>query len=287
MAAKRSAQYPYQWHDGTWHSTPTAPPRVNPVASINPPKPVNVKPPKPSVPKVAPVMATTSAQALPPDAIYQDDVALAEQRRAQTETALRGNRRGQLASTGYTETNIDPDTGVGTLAFNPHDPFSKAALLKRTYDASRARTAQQMGSGGGLYSGAFQQAQDMGNRAQLQGEDALQRSLFSFLGQNTAATKQAPIDEQFAGIKADSARMGRLDQNSLYDPSEASPVVKRPVVKKPVVKPKGGIGKAVKVTQKPKSAPLTAKPGGKKVVTTTKTKPKGKVVTHTRSVKRP
>jgi hypothetical protein len=278
MAAKKSAQYPYQWHDGTWHSTPHAPPRVNPVkpvASINPPKPVAVKP----VVKPKPVRPVGPA-ATPADATFQADMGAAQRARAQTEAAVNQNRQAELIGAGFTETNIDPKLGVGTLAFNPNDPFSKAALLKKNYDASRARTAQQMGSGGGLYTGAYQQAQDIGNRGQVQAESALHDSLFSFLSRNTGAFKQAGSDEELAGIRADSDRMGRIDTNPLYEPSDARPA---PAPKAPPARPVA-----------PKSAPvrphpqtLLAAPHAPKVKRTVKNTRKGKVVTHTRTVNRP
>jgi hypothetical protein len=199
---------------------------------------------------------------------------------AQTEAAVNQNRQAELIGAGFTETNIDPKLGVGTLAFNPNDPFSKAALLKKNYDASRARTAQQMGSGGGLYTGAYQQAQDIGNRGQVQAESALHDSLFSFLSRNTGAFKQAGSDEELAGIRADSDRMGRIDTNPLYEPSDARPA---PAPKAPPARPVA-----------PKSAPvrphpqtLLAAPHAPKVKRTVKNTRKGKVVTHTRTVNRP
>lgn len=242
---------------------PVAKPVVKPVVKPKPVKPVGPQP-------------TLSAQAMPPDAIFQGDVAAAASKRTQTEAALRQARQGQLIGAGFSETNVDPNTGVGTLAFNPNDPFSKAALLKKNYDASRARTAQQMGAGGGLYSGAFQQAQDIGNRGQVQAESALHDSLFSFLAQNTGATKQAASDEQVAGIRADAARMGRIDTNPLYEPSDATPAVK-----KAPAKPKKA------TTTKPHPQTLLAAPHAPKVTRTVKRTPKGKRVTYTRSVNRP
>lgn len=53
MAARRSAQYPYQWPNGTWHSTPAPPP---PAAAPAPPKGV----------QRAPTPPPSSYPALPP-----------------------------------------------------------------------------------------------------------------------------------------------------------------------------------------------------------------------------
>jgi hypothetical protein len=255
---------------------------VGPVR-VTPPPPPTARPPV-ARPPVKPVglAATPAAQAMPPDATFQADIGAAHQRRTQTEAAVNQNRQAELIGAGFTETNIDPKLGVGTLAFNPNDPFSKAALLKKNYDASRARTAQQMGSGGGLYTGAYQQAQDIGNRGQVQAESALHDSLFSFLSRNTGAFKQAGSDEELAGIRADSDRMGRIDTNPLYEPSDAKPAP-APAPKAPPARPVA-----------PKSAPvrphpqtLLAAPHAPKVKRTVKNTRKGKVVTHTRTVNRP
>jgi hypothetical protein len=217
---------------------------------------------------------------MPPDAGFQADMAAAAQKRAQTEAAVNQQRQAELIGAGYTETNVDPNTGVGTLAFDPNDPFSKAALLKKNYDASRARTAQQMGSGGGLYAGSFQQAQDIGNRGQVQAESGLQDSLFSFLARNSGAFKQAGIDEQTAGIRADADRMGRIATNPLYQPSDAAP---RKPATKPVTPPK---------LSAPKGRTIAANPSGKgpargtKLVRGRKT-PKGRIGTYVNTVKGP
>jgi len=190
---------------------------------------------KTGVPPVGP-LPSPGARTLPPDAQYETDIANAQQTRATSLANLTQSRQAELTGAGYTETNVDPNTGVGTLAFNPNDPFSRAALLKKTYDESRARTAQTLGAGGQLYSGAFQQAQDIGNRGQLQAEDAQQRALLGFLAQNTAGTTTARTNYDLAAIRAASARLGRIDTNPLYSP-EATGTLKKKATKKPA-KPK-------------------------------------------------
>lgn len=206
---------------------------------------------KTGVPPVGP-LPSLGARALPPDAQYESDIAGAQQNRATTVANLTQQRQGQLAGLGYTESNVDPNTGVGTLAFNPNDPFSKAALLKRTYDASRARTGQQMAAGGQLYSGGYQQAQDITNRDQLQSEDAMQRSLLGYLAQNTGARTAARTGYENAAMRAAADRMGRIDTNPLYSP-EAAGKLKPKAKPKPKPKPKAA----------PKVTPRTAARGNK------------------------
>ena len=148
-----------------------------------------------------------------------------------------------FGSYGFTEGAVDPTTGLtGIGVFDPNNPFSKAALLKKTYNTNRARAAQTMGSSGQLYSGAFQNQQDLVNRGQLQDEDALQKSLIGFLAENQTARERAQdtYHERVAGAHGE--RIGRLEsgENPLYSPAApapaAAPTVSAPNVKAPVVK---------------------------------------------------
>jgi hypothetical protein len=93
-----------------------------------------------------------------------------------------------------------------------------------------------MGSGGGLYSGAYQQAQDIGNRGQVQAESALHDSLFSFLGRNTARSSRPgptsswpasrPTARAWAGSTPTAVRAERGQPGA----GEEAAVVKKPVV---------------------------------------------------------
>jgi len=111
--------------------------------------------------------------------------AAARQQRDVTLGGLTQQRASGLGDYGYSE------GAGGALTVDPNNPFSKAALLKQSYDRSRATSGQRMASAGQLYAGAFQNQQDLVNRGQLQSEDALQKSLIRFLAQNTQSAKQA------------------------------------------------------------------------------------------------
>jgi hypothetical protein len=147
-------------------------------------------------------------------------------------TALAGfaqQRASGLSDYGYTEGSHDPNvSGFGALTIDPNNPFSKAALLKRSYDQSRRASGQSMASRGQLYAGAYQNTQDAINRGQLGAEDTLQKGLTRFLAQNTQGFHQAGTDFQntIAGSSADA--VARATSNPNYNPSPASTAVATP-----------------------------------------------------------
>lgn len=199
-------------------------------------RPLPTRPPAAAAPasaSPAPTPASAGPRPLPPDAAYLAAINAAGLQRDTTLAGLTQQRAAGLLDYGYTE------GAGGQLAVDPNNPFSKAALLKRTYDTSRRATGQSMATAGQLYSGAFQNSQDAVNRNQLQAQDQLQTSLAGFLSRNTLAQKQAPTDYENAVSGAESDRMGRLDTNPLYDPQPAS-------TSKPATTPAPAAGTIVK-----------------------------------------
>lgn len=161
----------------------------------------------------APAAPQYSLSSLPPDASYDAAVGLLQRQRDDQIAALVAQRSQGLLDYGFTE---GPS---GTLAFDPRNPFSKAALLKKSYDTNRRSTGQSMGAGGQLYSGAFQNAQDLVNRNEAQSQDQMQKSLARFLAQNTQQRTSAGTNYELAAQQAYGDRVGRFQSNPLYDPA--------------------------------------------------------------------
>jgi hypothetical protein len=232
--------------------------------------------------------APNGAAPLPVDAAFDEQMGALGSTRDQALAANTGARTRGLGEYGFTESAFDPASQtMGALAFDPNNPFSKAALLKKSYDVGRAKTGQSMGSQGQLYSGAYQTAQDQLNRNQLQGEDTLTKSLSQFLASNSGQRTQAQTNFELGAGQAEGDRVSRGLSNPLYtpvlDPGPLAPTIATPTGGV------GSIGTAVTQTKKPKQ-PLTIKAGPKVRATknTTVTKPrKGKTVTYTTSVKGP
>ena len=191
MAATRSAKYPHRWPNGTYHSIPYNQHQQNTgggtVAIGN--KPVTVGQWQ-SGALLNAMVPPGPAGANNPAAVTAGDIptpgkcrsrrtrstnaerGLAGTRRTNTLAGLTQQRTSGLTNYGFTEA-----PGTGALAFDPNNPFSRASLLKKNYDISRARTGGQMASGGQLYAGVYQTAQDTLNRGQVGDEDTLQKSL--------------------------------------------------------------------------------------------------------------
>lgn len=85
------------------------------------------------------------------------------------------------AQINYDESQLSPtygyktDTG-GNVTVDPSNPFSKAALLQRSYDQGQAGTTNRMASQGQLYSGATQNALNQGTFQNQSATDALKRA---------------------------------------------------------------------------------------------------------------
>jgi hypothetical protein len=121
-----------------------------------------------------------------------------------------------------------------------------------------------MASGGQLYAGAFQTAQDSINRGQLGAEDALQKSLTSWLSDNTQRKAQAGMDYEAGAGRAAGASTARALDSPLYTPTAATPIKGSGT---------GGVGTAVTVKKRPNilsGNTLTAAPGLKGIQVTKK-----------------
>lgn len=228
--------------------------KKGPIATINAPgapratgnraQPTTIRPPtfRPPKPRpLAPVPAAPAAPAgptpLPVDPAYDAGVGAADATLANTTAGLTGARQRGLSDYGINETpTADPYSP--SLAIDPNNPFGKAAVLKANYDIQRRKTGQQMGSGGQLYAGAYQNAQDAVNRGQLGEEDALQKSLIGFLAQNTDAQRQAPVDYQNTLSTLGADRLNRLPTNPLYNPLASEPAPTSKASTKPAAPPR-------------------------------------------------
>jgi hypothetical protein len=203
------------WHIYDKAAPGAAKPRKVLVTPHGKPKPAP-RAPRATAPAPAPAVtpAAPPPAPLPPDATYDAQRGAADLQYGTTMAGLAGQRARSLSDYGYTE-----DAATHALSLDPNNPFSKAALLKQNYDRSRRSSAQSMGSTGQLYSGAFQNQQDLTNRGELGAQDTLQKSLGDFLSRNATAQGQAGVDQQTAYSRAEEGRVGRVDTNPLYDPA--------------------------------------------------------------------
>jgi len=177
---------------------------------------------------------------LPPDASYDAAVALLQRQRDEGVAGIIGERSRTLSDYGFQE---GPN---GAITFDPNNPFSKASVMKKTYDTNRRATGQTMAAGGQLYAGSYQGAQDLINRNQLQSEDALTKNLQAFLARNTGQQKEAGTNYEIAAGQAYGDRVGRFQSNPLYGPataastSDAAPAAGAPAAGAPAAAARAG-----------------------------------------------
>lgn len=184
---------------------------------------------RPAVPRPAAPSVGTGAPGGPPvDPIFDQTFSNLVRQRDTTLAGLSSQRQQGLADYGYTET---PTTGA--LAFDPNNPFSKAAQLKRLYDTDRRAAGQRIASTGGLYSGGYQNVQDLANRNQLGAQDTMQKALAGFLARNTSERAAAGTSYKQQLGTADVERLGRIATNPTYSPTAAAAAPPKPKPKPP------------------------------------------------------
>jgi hypothetical protein len=320
MADKKSDKNPHKWPDGSYHSIPwtqsrrfeqskAGPGEIKVVGPNNTFIPVSQHdfgygpgvlgpggvPPTGAAPtgsaETAPGPAgPVKSSTLPVDPLFTEEESTLGATKTSGLAAVTGERGRGLSEYGFTETEPGAGKEYGDLAFDPNNPFSRASLLKRTYDVNRQGTGNQMGARGQLYAGAYQTAQNQLNYNQLGAEDTLQNSLIAFLAGNTAKKTQVGTDFNLGMIRATGDRTARAKDNPLYDPTAppagaaaaaTAPTSATTNTPTPVKPPQGALtpGK----TLPPVTSSLTTGPGVKGV----KKKRKGNVITYTNSVKGP
>jgi hypothetical protein len=149
---------------------------------------------------------------LPPDPNYEQQIGALQQQEATSVAGLQQQRQASLLNYGYTQGSD------GSLAFDPTNVFSQAAMLKRNYDQQRTGNTNSLAARGQLYAGSLQNAQNTSNFNEQQGSDALQKNLLAFLANNTQAQAQAGTDYELGAAQAGSTRVQNAATSPLYAP---------------------------------------------------------------------
>lgn len=175
-------------------------------AGTNPAKPAPAQAP-------APAPAAPAANKQPVDPTYNADIGGLDQGLWNTHVDLNASRTNTLLDYGYNE------TAPGQITVDPNNPYSRAALLAKSYREAKAGTTNSMASQGQLYSGALRNAQDVNDSQNLQQTDAMQKGLLRFLAENT--TQGARADSQYwtDRVRAYGRMVGRNATNPLYQPT--------------------------------------------------------------------
>ena len=171
----------------------------------------------PSVTSTTPVPdAPASPTPRPPDPSFEATRGALESKRDQLLSGLGAQRTTTLLDYGYNE------GAGGALVFDPNNPYSRAAQLKRRYDQSRRGAVHSYAARGQLYSGALQNARDELNFQQGASEDTLLKQLGAFLAGNTAQTAGARTDYELGTAQARGQSVQNAASNPLYQPGLSS-----------------------------------------------------------------
>jgi hypothetical protein len=118
---------------------------------------------------------------LPLDPTYQATIGGLQHKRDDALSQYAAGRPRTLADYGYTASGYDSSGAPTGLAFDPNNPFSRAALAKKTFDQSKAGTTTSYAARGQHLSGAYNRAQRNVEFGYQQSSDTLQKGLINAL----------------------------------------------------------------------------------------------------------
>lgn len=168
---------------------------------------------------------TYTSAALPNDPVYDAEVGNSQRTKDQTLAQLRSGRTDTLSEYGY-NASYDPSGNVTDLSFDPNNPFSRAALLKRSYEQGKTGTTNRYAASGQLYAGSLVNAQNQNDYQYQGGQDTLKKNLLRYLSENRQAETGA--NSQYEGNVgvSDANRV----QRAVNSPNQPAPVVASSVV---------------------------------------------------------
>lgn len=185
-------------------SNPTILSRLSAIANQG----VSPKPPAGGSPVSASGRTDDANKPLPFDAQYDAEVGAAGRSRDTTLAGISRERNDALATYGYTGT-FDANGNLTDRQFDPSNPFSRAALLKRTYDQSSRGNVNRMAVRGQLNAGSFQNLKNNTDFGYMQGEDANQKSLNALIGSLIGRQQAANTSYDSAVVQAGGSRLAR------------------------------------------------------------------------------
>jgi hypothetical protein len=161
----------------------------------------------------APAGFTVATSTLPPDPTYDMQIGTFGKTRDDTIAGLVQQRGAGLQAYGYTE---DPTTHA--IAFDPNNPYSQAALLRKHYQQAKTGNTTSYAASGQLYAGSLQNAQNASTDQFNAGDNAIKQAVINFLANNTTAQKTAGDTYDYNAGLAAGDRVGRVPDNPLYAP---------------------------------------------------------------------
>lgn len=201
------------WWNGNWHTVPP------PQASQTPSPSTDAKP------SPAPAPSGPSPLPLDPNLLAQQDL-------------IQRQLASQLA--GY---DAQRQTAIRQFGLDdPSDPFSRQALLQKSYDQRVRGTTNSLAAQGQLYAGAYVNQQNFNTNNYQQQHDALRKQQDSLLAQIEQRRKDAQFSAAQGGLNAlqtstANAASSALDPSTVNLPQLApTGVPKLPTVRRTAVR---------------------------------------------------
>lgn len=183
----------------------------------------SVKPGSPMFSAVAPPPAPTPVQTVTTPAQFapydpENDPAVQAAR-----AAAASRRTSQLADIAGQRDRLNRDIGISQQggAVDPNNPYSKLALLAKSFQTAQKANQTRMASQGQLNSGAYQRAQRRASSDFAQGDNQLRTAWLDGQKALDSATARANSDAADADVAALSSYLDRLNAlNALVSPQE-------------------------------------------------------------------
>jgi hypothetical protein len=165
---------------------------------------------------VPPPGFTATQNNLPPDPVYQAAIGALLGTEGNTLAGLTQQRGAYLSGAGYTE---DPTTHA--IAYDPNNPYSQAALLRKSYQQAKAGNTNSYADAGQGYAGSLQNAQNASTDKFNTSDNALTNAVINFLANNTIQQNAAVTDYNTGAAGALGTSVQAAPNNPLYSPASA------------------------------------------------------------------
>jgi hypothetical protein len=190
----------------------------NKVAGLPAPTGQNFVDPVKTTPGPAATIANTTP--FPVDPAYDQQAAALKNSFNGSLADLDAQRTQTLLDYGYTGKFDDKGSLVAdSLAFDPNNPFSKAALLQRHYQNAQRGNSTSYAARGQLYAGSLQNAIKETDHQRDLSDDSLKKSLNATLVNNLIQRRTAGTNLELGLAQAGADRLTRAPNNPLYSPA--------------------------------------------------------------------
>lgn len=162
-----------------------------------------------------PTPSTPGSAALPVDPTYDAEVGGLAKQKADRIARLTQGRTGALLDYGY-NAQYDPAGNAVGLSFDPNNPNSRAAQLKRRYQEGKRGTTNSYAGRGMLWDGSQTEAQAGVDRGYTTADDQMTKALLRFLGNTQSGIADAGTSYELGMAQAGGGRVSRAASNANY-----------------------------------------------------------------------